>query len=710
MLPPRPARGSHHAERGSALVLALFVSLVLGLLGVSFLAMGELEQLQARNRVDRLRCREAARDLVELAAAWLDASREPPLAPPAGGWDVEPDWATWGEHGVPATARVVDPTWLDGMGWTLGNGLRVEHLELAPAPRVDGHRTGLAMVACTVSAWRGGARRAGMTASGRVVRLAGFHGPDVVAAGGSVTVEAGSRISWGRLRAGGDVQLPELSEDGFPWSGLPRRASGDVPLDFAPGGTVDWHVDTTAREYVLTELLGTTVKGLPARPVVAPILPDPWLRVAAGRHVLVGRAGRRWTRHDAARQPRPHDPEESLVAESLSHLLQHQGPVDVAADGHLARLADGLIGRSLGGGGAVRRFLLDRSADPRAEPTWREGGTGPARTAAEWLGGPGATPVLAVFASSGADPPARVVLRGGAGIVVVQAAEVLLDGSLSPAPHVIHAPGEPFLDVGLDADGDGLTDADTIGNGRWDFDADGDGSPDRTGVPDLLFDLVHRDVRDGRLPDGDRSPGGLVSVPHEPFLNLVYPTSDDDLGTRVAFSAEDAEWRLVEDLDGDGFAEPGVDRITTTARDEIGGLLRAELHFAGVVANPVGDVRVGTGFRMHGAVRAQGDVTVSTRARLSFDGALAREGWPESVGLSRIALADLAVRSAPRRAPRGHDGPAQGAGGDGAESSSAGQDGSDAAVPEGSPDELGGGMGASDQRLRAGRSGDGRDR
>jgi len=72
----RPARRGHDTQRGAALVIAIFVSFLLGLLGMSYLLMGEMEARTVQRHVDRARCRLAAHDVATLAASLWNAPEE----------------------------------------------------------------------------------------------------------------------------------------------------------------------------------------------------------------------------------------------------------------------------------------------------------------------------------------------------------------------------------------------------------------------------------------------------------------------------------------------------------------------------------------------------------------------------------------------------------------------------------------------------------
>ncbi len=664
-------------ERGSALALVLFASTALSLMGVGILVLSEAEALRAKAFAERSRSRAAAEAAVGLASTWFTTpDRAFALPPPhawrldlrrgdsdldgredagcdgsteAGQWrgyplvppqdDPEMDRIVARACGEPATPDLLleSPEALARIGELIGKDIVVERLAIHAGPDLNRSRSALTIEA-TTSVRRGQITVARMTVTGRVQALPRIRGDEVLLARGGIRLEAGATAAWGIVRAGGNIDLMPLDDDSFPRSGLPRRADGS-PVGWATGGATDWDRSTPEREYVLTELIGRTRQGVPVRTdlVRPPPLADPWLGIQAGGGVTA--AGVDIAR-DVTRQPWPYDPRVTTVEDDLSFITTGAGPRDALADGRIAALADLTAGAATGGG--LRRFVLDASAS-RAEPLWRENGDGPARTADAWLGGTRGAPVVAAFVTGGAPAPARVTITGARGLIMIEAGEVVLDPS-GPAPAITaNMPGEPYVDLGADLDGDTVVDPSTIGNGRWDRDFDGDGVAD-TGDSDG-WELAQIAVPSYWVPYRDASPTMLPRFPHEAFLNLAYPIDGKPGPVRVAFRAEtEGEPAPVDDLDGDGLVRAGFDRVTTLARDRRGARVSVNAHAHALVVNMTGSVTLRAGFSLLGAVRAQGDIVLEPGARALFDEALGREGRL-ALPLPMTVLAGIAFSS-----------------------------------------------------------------
>ena len=71
-------------ERGSALIIALLVTVVLALLGISFLLMAETENRIARNERRSAQALYAAQSTVRVVKSWFDAPTTAMLVPGPG--------------------------------------------------------------------------------------------------------------------------------------------------------------------------------------------------------------------------------------------------------------------------------------------------------------------------------------------------------------------------------------------------------------------------------------------------------------------------------------------------------------------------------------------------------------------------------------------------------------------------------------------------
>jgi hypothetical protein len=657
-------------ERGSALAIVLMITVVLTILGMGIIVLGETESLQSRLSSDRQRSREAATAVVQLVAGWFAVPDQPAVLPPKEAWrldarrgDVDGDgtldaacdgrepagrWkgfplaptppesiASLIAQGCGSTGEpdllMEDGAWLERLARSLGDDVVIERIAVSGARDAAGTR-GLDVTA-RVAIKRGPRVGARITATGRVRLLPLLPCDEAIAAGGNVQVAEGAVVRWGAIRAAGDVRLPPLTSESFPWSGLPRRADG-APVNYRTGGVIDWHASTAEREYVLTELIGRTIGGtiVTSREVVVPELADPWMVVEAGGRAILGSSPA-----PKGRQPWPYDPRYMTVSENLSFITQDCRGYEPFLGGRFDDLAT-LVRPGVGCGGRLRFFVLD--APSSGEARWREGGIGAARTADEWLGGPDGDPVIAVFSAGCGTPPERVTLSGARGVVLVEARRLVLAGKREPVVREVNMPGEPFYDSGVDADGDGESDPATIGNGRWDVDADGDRVPDQDASNLFMFGTSIGPSF--RVPNDDRDPALQPIAPHEPFLNFEWPKDETDGPVRVRFRAElEGLGAPVRDEDGDSvMALPG--EVTSVGCDAVGALVRLPLHVQGIVANLAGDIVVEEGCQVFGSLRASGSVDVRKGASVRFDGALARHGMPDVAGVPRAILAEFA--------------------------------------------------------------------
>jgi hypothetical protein len=688
---PALPRRTAQDDDGSALVFTLMVATVLGAVGLSYAVLAEREVRASLLWQDRQRSQLAARDVLEVAGAWFSAPASGhPLLPPPEAWtlserrgdregdgevDAECDGSTasgqlgaWREAGAShpfapdvfeATARALCGTpqapdllleggdYLLELSRTLGENVVIERVTISAAPTVEGRPSGLAHVTCDVAIRRESFLGNRTHAEANVLLWPLEPSEEVILAGDDITLLARSEVHWGAVEAAGDIHLPPPGVPGFPASGLPRGNDGRRPIDIAPGGAVDWNLATTFRECVLTELLGETRRGVfvSRRPDPPPV-PDPWLSLRAGREFVFEPPVRHDPRTITDRHPWPHDPASTPLPEDRSHLSRQPAREDPLGEGGLRDLVAAAEGGGSRGPGGVRRFVLVQDGAERGEPLWREDGEGPARSASSWLGGPGGAAAISIFVAPEDARPPRVTLEGGRGIVLVDAREVVLrPGAFAVAATPVNLPGEPFLDVGIDVDGDRHVEPTTAGNARWDLDGDGDERPDEDPThASFALEVSHAGMASGYLPHWDQDERYLGITPHEPFLNLAYPSSTDDLSCRVDFLAGRADTGQVVDEEP---PPPGQDlptvRRTTMACDAVGPRLELPVHLHGLLINVGGDVRVESGFRVHGALRVTGAVTVAADARVTFDAALARDGWPAVPGLRRTRLEDIAV-------------------------------------------------------------------
>ena len=90
-------------ERGSALIIALLVTVVLALLGISFLLMAETENRIARNERRSAQALYAAQSTVRVVKSWFDAPTTAMLVPGPGQIDRT-------QRSIVAAADPYDPT------------------------------------------------------------------------------------------------------------------------------------------------------------------------------------------------------------------------------------------------------------------------------------------------------------------------------------------------------------------------------------------------------------------------------------------------------------------------------------------------------------------------------------------------------------------------------------------------------------------------
>lgn len=653
--------------------MALLTSSITFVLGLSILMLAEMEQLQASAFTERTQSRAAAEAALRVAASWFATPEEAVGLPAPGEWilhsrrgdsdldgvldeacDGSLESGRWqgypvaprepgesmalrmsracGERESPDLLLVEGPT-LTALAANLGPHVVIERLAVFGASPIGDSRTGLS-IEVRVAMRRGNLITSRTTAIGRVAPLPALHSDDAIIAGGHLHVEEEALVAWGGARAGGDIHLPRLKSPFFPRSGLPRRPGG-AAAGWATGGLTDWNLDTREREFLLTELIGRSVMGelVLSQDIVVPDLPDPWLSFSASGSIFTGgkRAG-----DGSEKQPWPHDPRVTTVQDDLSFLFALAATTDPLEEGRLAQIADATVGTTAAGS-ALRRFLLEPG---RGEPRWRENGLGPARTAQEWLGAAGERPVIAAFLRGSEKAPESVRLTQPRGIVIVEAMRLEL-APAGDAPGVFaNMPGEPFLDHGIDADGDGHLDPGTIGNGRWDHDWDGDQVADEE--PGDGWELAPDMVAPCFVPLLDADSARRESRPYEAFLNFAYPTDGLPGPVQVRYRAEaDGPAAPVEDLDGDGFVLPGRDLHTTLSRDPVGARVLVPAHGHALVANMEGDIVLSGGYQLLGALRAKGDIVLERGACVRLDERLARTGRL-SLDLPEATLAAIA--------------------------------------------------------------------
>jgi hypothetical protein len=211
-------------------------------------------------------------------------------------------------------------------------------------------------------------------------------------------------------------------------------------------------------------------------------------------------------------------------------------------------------------------------------------------------GGPGIlAPDYAVNSGEVDSPSGDIIFEG---MIYTNIAVLGSSGiSGSAVTRTVNMPSEPFLDTGIDIDGDGvvgntLAEQDTIGNGVWDFAWLGVDDESQGSYYDELYGTVdfedfaqgHR-VADGIVPHaGDDGRVG-EAVNHEPFLNLAYPAQGapaDPL--RVDYDIEET---VPRNLGGDRDMDGTIDTLTSV-RDPRGALVDLDLVVNGIWYNQGG--------------------------------------------------------------------------------------------------------------------------
>lgn len=237
-----------------------------------------------------------------------------------------------------------------------------------------------------------------------------------------------------------------------------------------------------------------------------------------------------------------------------------------------------------------------------------------------------------------------------AGFIYLNAEEVRFrgmgrpEGSLRP----VHPPGEPYLDEGIDLDGDGhvcddddccpadpqtprertrCNERETVANGAWDVELDPACDPDTLVCsPDIgnLRDPRWQDfitahtVPSGHLPHPGRDPRLLDTFPHEPYLNLDYPDAQPPWTARVDYSAGREGQRGPDRGRRRSAGEP-----SSPGYDRLGPRIWMPVHLQGVLASE-GPVVLGRGTTIYGAVVAP-EVRARGRCTILADGQLRRE-------------------------------------------------------------------------------------
>lgn len=304
--------------------------------------------------------------------------------------------------------------------------------------------------------------------------------------------------------------------------------------------------------------------------------------------------------------------------------------------------------------GRMHVHLYSYAGTEGGEPIFRRNGGSAARTAREWLleGRARTGAGLHFFDTTDGSAPSPenltppVYLRGRGswpmrGFLYFNARKVVLRASSgTAAPTAVRPPGEPFLDAGLDLDGDGricnmgssdsccpaapvtpaertrCNEARTVGNGVWDVEmdldcdarrevCDSDGARPLEPVQHTLFASSHAPAP-GALPHEGTDPRFLRPFAHEPFLNLDYP----------------ADWRDPARLDWDAAREG-----TTTGRDRRGPEREVSLHLYGILFAE-GEVVLHGRIHACGAILAGGGIEVLGRPVVLHDSGLLLNRWP----------------------------------------------------------------------------------
>jgi len=363
--------------------------------------------------------------------------------------------------------------------------------------------------------------------------------------------------------------VPRLSKDRFGFADF----SPDAPdLDPVAGGT----------QNLLTQLIDTVYakdEGLPDG------LPDPWL-VYMVNGEFADAVG------NPAEQPWPYQYNPGW-AQDNSHVFQHQTYLFPEADyevwKEIARMPLPNV-----------RYFEYAGLGGSAEPIFREDGRGNALEIQHWVnleytvsgvepsifffdtanslnpqnGGPG---VLApVHEISSGDIMAATGGFYVAGFVFANVTQTGTSGISTKGRDIwANPPSEPFLDEGIDLNGNGIVgdtqpELETAGNGWWDFDIDNDGVSDGDRYTELYGTAAWtawasaHEYADGVVPHGGANPATLASKPHEPFLNLAW-RDQTELGWEIPvdFDHEATFTRFV----GTDINDDGAEDVTTTLWD-----------------------------------------------------------------------------------------------------------------------------------------------
>ena len=292
------------------------------------------------------------------------------------------------------------------------------------------------------------------------------------------------------------------------------------------------------------------------------------------------------------------------------------------------------------------RYFVETDADG---PKFKERSTGKAFPAIHWINSarPGIKPSIFFFDTlNQQDPEGEMGAGGFGGPGLPSHAIELTDGDLGPdsgnlfiaegflyfnAEQIefnsnlidngvdtrINFPGEPFMDTGVDCDGDTNIDDGTAGNDIWDFCLSVGGGEVSSG-PDFAdlykstefndFEtehvaavvagfLPHDYNQDGEclLADGEdpRFQSGNNTYPHEPFLNFAYPSIgvadevDDPASFSISVDYNVGTQREISDVSAGGHDWDGDDNddLTTNLRDPEGALLTRKLNMNGILYN-----------------------------------------------------------------------------------------------------------------------------
>ena len=375
---------------------------------------------------------------------------------------------------------------------------------------------------------------------------------------------------WGGTSTEGD--LDTTNGGNFPGPSVPR-VEGILQggwADFSPDAP-DLDAVTMGTQNLLTQLMASAG------------IPDPWLvMICDGEFAdAVG---------NPDEQPWPYDYFARGVDNDISHAFHHQDYEFPSADYEIWKAIAQMPLPS------VRYFMYSGLAGG-GDPIFREDGTSSARKFQEWINlentQTGTDPAFFFFETANAANPQNggpgiltppmnissgdIVAASGdfytAGFIYINAAELATSGiSAKGLDVLVNPPPEHFLDEGVDLNGSGIVgdsaaEAETVGNGWWDFDLDDDGESDADryaevfGTADFLAMALAHEFAAGVLPHAGADPRILASQPHEPFLNLAWRDVDEiDFEIPIDFDHEGTFTRFTGyDLNDDG----AEDRTTT---------------------------------------------------------------------------------------------------------------------------------------------------